>query len=337
MATETNRFGTGVLEGADALVGKVWVVNTACLSIHAEFLSWANANAERIARAESAADTLVVLGCQVTDLAVLNDLRTLGALMHRRPGKNYFVGGCLARRFDIELPGGVRRLGRVVCDGQELWYQALVQWADPFWVSNFDPANGSLAPGHLFRRRYPLRTSVGCSGCCTYCTIRETRGEPYTLPVNEEEFLGHNDVVLVADSPSAEELATWMELALRHERTLSLRNVEPRVAMQLEALISVLARRGLLKVFHMPVQAEDEAVLRDMGRGYSTTNRAIDLAGQLPRSVTTATNIIVDYKDCPNRFERIYRVFDYVSWNPWWCGVWDRASAERRWRRYFGV
>jgi len=27
-------------------------------------------------------------------------------------------------------------------------------------------------------------------------------------------------------------------------------------------------------------------------------------------------------------------MFDYVSWNPYWDGIWDRQKAEERYKKY---
>lgn len=50
-----------------------------------------------------------------------------------------------------------------------------------------------------------------------------------------------------------------------------------------------------------------------------------------------ATNIIIDYKDFKNSaYTELYTLFDYVSWNPYWDGKWDRDKAEKNYKYYFG-
>ena len=51
--------------------------------------------------------------------------------------------------------------------------------------------------------------------------------------------------------------------------------------------------------------------------------------------VILATNIIIDYKNFQNpNMEELKRLFDYISWNPYWDGVWNREKAEARFAAY---
>ena len=96
---------------------------------------------------------------QVTDLAVLHDLRTLEGLMKTAPSKRFWVGGCLARRFDIPLPDGVERLDHIRTDYQPIEDKSLVHYAPPFWVKDFKEDDGAYADGHLFRKQLRIRGS----------------------------------------------------------------------------------------------------------------------------------------------------------------------------------
>lgn len=131
MKTETNKFGTGVLYDAEDLNGKTFCSCAACMSVYADFLSWANTNVEKITHVPNLADNIVVLSCQVTDLAVLNDLRTLERYAVINPTCTLYIGGCLAKRFDIELPENVRRLNNVDADGTFIRSTALVHYEKP--------------------------------------------------------------------------------------------------------------------------------------------------------------------------------------------------------------
>jgi hypothetical protein len=53
------------------LEGKIYMTCSACMSVWADGLSWANAHPERITKNPAEADNIAVLSCQVTDLAVL--------------------------------------------------------------------------------------------------------------------------------------------------------------------------------------------------------------------------------------------------------------------------
>lgn len=336
--TITNQFGTGEMYSA-IIEDKVYPVCTACMSILAEFGTWMNAHQDRWESSPKNADAIAVLGCQVTDLAVLNDLWKLNELQHQWPDKVMYVGGCLSRRFDIPLPAGVRRLSNVSADD---YCDVLPDWEKPFWVQDFQEENPShwLDNGHLFRDMYPLRIGVGCKHKCAYCSIRITRGPFYEVPVDIKrikEFLIHDNVVLIADSPTTEQLTKWAQLALKHNRPLSIRNVEPQVTVSIFPVLLELARRHLLKVYHSPIQSDKEEVLKDMCRDVVGTRFMLNRLIELRRLGTTlATNVIIDYKDFPNPdMEALNQIFHYVSWNPYWDGKWDEAKAITRWKKYF--
>jgi hypothetical protein len=126
-------------------------------------------------------------------------------------------------------------------------------------------------------------------------------------------------------------------MALRHEKPISLRNVEPAVAMNADVfeMLSKAASDMVLDVLHSPIQSNIPETLKDMGRPVIATMDYIAGLVSLLQSKGTkvATNIIIDYKDFPN--PKVDHLFDSVVWNPYWDGVWDRAKAVQRWNHYF--
>jgi len=345
-----NRFGTGEVYEIGEVKKPIFATSSACMSVYSDFLSWANTQPMATFHNRHVANSIIVLSCQVTDLAILNDLWTLEKY-NRCKNVDLYIGGCLAYRFDIPLPA--KRLLRTCCDYQPIVHtSSLVYFEKPFWVPNFDEGGWSRPPdsllstckpksGHLFRRHYPLRIGVGCSKSCSYCTINATRGDAYELDTSRlvNEFVNARDpVLLIADSPSAKQLLEWIEVAKSQKKSISIRNVEPQVARKIWNELLELSEMKLLHTFHCPVQANSELVLRDMGRNVDDTFYIINHVDEFHPSTFTATNIIVDYKNFSNQHvDKVYQMFDYVSWNPFWDGVWDRDVAERRYRRYFGT
>jgi tRNA A37 methylthiotransferase MiaB len=328
------------MKEAKDLNGKVFMTSSACMSVWADGLSWANANPERIAKEAREADNIVVLSCQVTDLAVLNDLRTLERYHALFPDKKYFASGCLAKREDISLPSFVEGLETPRENYQFLSDRSLVYFEKPFWVPDFKENDWDKSNGHLFRNMYPLRIGKGCPNKCTYCTIRKTRGAFEGLKTNqlEDEFLAFDHVLLVADNPLTNQMKEWYEIAKRHNKGFSVRNVEPGTTVQCRDELLDLADRGLLKVFHSPIQSPEEAVLKDMNRNVGATFETMRIARQLKeKGVYIATNIIIDYKNFEQDFTPVYQLYDYVSWNPLWDRVWNRQKAEERFEQYIGI
>lgn len=327
------------MEKIEDLEGKVYMTCSACMSVWADGLSWANAYPERIARDPEDASNLVVLSCQVTDLAILNDLRTAEGLQEKFPDKNFYISGCLGKRPDVELPDFLQRLETPREAYQFLYDKTLVNFEIPFWVKEFDESAEETAQGNLFRNMYPLRIGKGCPNKCTYCTIRVTRGdfEQYDAKKLEDEFLTFDDILLVADSPTVRQVKDWHEIAVRNNKGFSIRNVEPSITVRCQDELLDLANRSLLKVYHSPIQSSTEAVLKDMNRNVKETFETIAIARKLKeQGVYIATNVITDYKDFAQDFSDVYALYDYVSWNPLWNSVWDRKNAESRWDKYFG-
>lgn len=342
MIKETNAFGNGELLEPQDLEGKIFGACTACMSIYAEFSSWARVNNERIALLPQFADHIVVLSCQVTDLAILNDLKYLDVLIGEHPNASFYIGGCLARRFDIDLPEGVRRIDNWRSDYTAVPYREIF-WARPFWVKDFQVEGEELDDGHMFRDMYPLRISVGCKKNCAYCSIKHTRGQGYELNPDKQidEFINHDDVLLIADSPSADLIRQWCDIALDYGKPISIRNVEPSVALECMESFEMLSLLRLLRILHVPVQSDKEATLKAMRRSYAHVT-ALFADNALPclkcNGVTLATNVIVDYKHFPNPdMDYLKTIFDYVSWNPYWDGKWNREVAEQRFAKYLGT
>lgn len=322
----------------DDLKGKHYIVCTACMSILSDGLSWANANPDKISKTPNDADNIIVLSCQVTDLAVLNDMRTAEKFVTEYPDKKVFISGCLSNREDISMPVDVERLEQFRKNYQPINDGSLVAFAKPFWIKDFEESADPLASGNIFRNKYPLRIGKGCPFTCAFCTIRITRGKFEQYDVDDrliDEFLTHDDVLLIADSPTVQQIKDWCGIALKYNKEISIRNVEPQIAMKCKDELLAAANAKVLNTFHCPIQSNNRDVLIDMNRHVNETFDVIELSKQLKSlGVIIATNIIVDYKDFPNDFDEIYKTYDYVSWNPLWDRVWDRAKAEERFDKY---
>lgn len=336
-----NIFGKGILYQEKDLKGKIYATSAACMSVWSDMLSFANRYKNRFIKTIEEADNIVVLGCQVTDLAVLNDLEVAKKL-HNETGKDIFMGGCLAQRMDIPLPPYIKRLDVVRTLEQELDDRSLVNYEKPFWVPNFKESENNLDDGNLFRNYYPLKIGAGCHGKCKYCTIRHTRGEGYEkVPENQiEEFLNYEHVVLISDSPTISQVKSWCRIAKECNKEISIRNIEPQNLIQCKEELLELADKKLLDIVHCPVQSFDEELLKVMNRSVQATNQAVELLHELrEKGVITATNIIIDYtvngKLYPNYDkEKLQDNFDYYSWNPYFDGNFDMNRAKQRFKKY---
>ena len=345
MKKSRNKFGESTLFEESDLTGKIYATSAACMSVWTDFLSWANANPERMAKRVEDADTIVVLGCQVTDLSILNDIR-VALRLHRQTGKFIYMSGCLAQRFDIELPDFIKRLDVIRVPNQPLYDRTLVHYEPPFWVKGFEETGDlSMKEGNLFRNFYPLKIGAGCHGNCKYCTIKHTRGEGFAMDPKEQEqeFLDFENVVLICDSPTPSQIKGWCGIAEKHNKEISIRNIEPATLVVCEKEVLELSKKGLLKVLHCPVQSFDGDLLNVMKRNVASTLKAIEIIKETRKNGTlTATNIIIDYTDggktYPNHdVEKLNEAFDYYSWNPYFDGNFNIDKATERFDRYINT
>jgi len=340
-----NKFGIENMYEIEDIEYPIYCESAACLSVYTDFLSWLSRNIEKNVCTINPreAKSIVVLGCQVTDLAILNDIRIAERLRKENPEANIYMSGCLAQRFDIQLPKFIKRLNVVRVLKQPILdsVKNLTVYAKPFWVEDIDEKD-EYAQGNLFRQSYWMKIGAGCHGKCKYCTIRDTRGMGYEEEPSEqvEEFLQHDNVVIVSDSPTIKQVKEWCSIALKFNKEISIRNIEPQTANACKHELLEIAEKKLLKNFHCPIQSMEEKILVGMNRSVTQTKEAIELMQEMRIYGTkVATNIIIDYiidgisyKNMP--IKELNRLFDYWSWNPYFDGKWDRKRAEIRYIKY---
>lgn len=360
-----NKFGEGTIYSQEDLLKTcrsksncLYLVSTACLSVTSDLISFVESlpcnivkfiGKEFLSNFNNKELVIVVASCQVTDLAILNDIKTMDELKNRYPTSEIFCGGCLAYRFDIELPDFVKRLTTIRSEYTPITRYGIdkVDWKKPYWHVKEEDKFG-IKNANLFRNHYPLKIGAGCDRKCKYCTINTTRGESYKTDafLQIKEFLDNVDskyydgVVLVSDSPTVEQIQDWCFIADKYNKPISFRNVEPDIAIKTYDNLKGLAEKGLLDILHCPIQSNEPEVLKAMNRNVESTMDFI-VKSQVLRAlgVKVATNIIIDYivdgqvvHNMP--IEWLNAHFDSWVWNPYFDGKWNRENAEKRYQEY---
>ena len=106
-----NRYGHRTIYDETALrKSSNYIISASCLTARSEALSWANFPSTNITRNPFISDNIIIQGCQRNDLAVLTAIELLEKYKKDYIGRNIYLTGCLAKRFDIEIPKGVHRL-----------------------------------------------------------------------------------------------------------------------------------------------------------------------------------------------------------------------------------
>lgn len=353
MIITENRFGSGELYSIFDIIAnsyaRIYCECAACLSVYTDILSYA-AKLDVLKHFwmenDETVTDIIVLGCQVTDLAILNDIRTIERLHEENPAANIYVGGCLAYRFDIKLPEYARRLVTVRDTNNPIIsdLKLIIKWQKPFWITG-ELGTDEYSDGNLFRKSTAIKIGAGCNGACKYCTIRDTRGGYYekNAYLQVKEFLNAEDgkdIVFVSDSPTAEQITDWCHIARRFKKRVSFRNVEPNVANRCVSPLFELAKDGLLNTLHVPIQSNNPVILKAMNRDVDATIFYIRWSQMLRENgVKLATNIIIDYEVngvvySNKDVDFLNEHFDYWVWNPYFDGNWNREKAEERFEKY---
>lgn len=327
----TNKFGSSVmLTGADLVDKKVFIYNCACLTIQSEVLGWANANKSSIVTSPQDADTIVVLGCQVTDFAILNDILTAEALSEKYTA-DVVMGGCLAQRFEIPL--NFKRVDLLESDYTAIEDSELVSWQPPFWSTE----------ERFFRTGLEsyIRVGKGCHGWCSYCTIRETRKEYKALDISKlEEQFEHaycNNRVVIPTCDTL--LPARIEALSTFPNQFYLRNIEPSTLVKVKGTLTSMSKYANIAWLHVPIQSTNSKVLESMNRDPDHVYESLYFLKYIKEEygIKLATNVITGFENVIGGYKPkldIDKLFDHVSVNPYWGGAWNRENAVLRMKKY---
>ena len=149
--------------------------------------------------------------------------------------------------------------------------------------------------GFSLHSRGFLKIQDGCDNSCNYCRARLARGPCVSLPKEEAlaRLRSHEEqgcaelmvtgVNITQYRHSGLDLAGLLEYLLEGSSAIALRlsSLEPEAVN--EKLASALSSPRIRPHFHLSVQSGSDAVLRSMGRAY--TSQAVEKAASLLRSV----------------------------------------------------
>lgn len=255
-----------------------------------------------VCRDPAAADLCVVNTCTVTaesDRKCRKLIRWLG----RKGAKAIVVAGCYAEvnPGDLkDLPGVVKLLPNTHKDE---WLQE---------ISSMLPATKTLpVPPVRFRSRGFIKVQDGCERECSYCIVPRARGKERSRPPMEvvsevrrwlEKEVG--ELVLSGINLGRYNRGGGYDLASLVRDVLSsgsrfrvrLSSIELE-DLKKEWIDEWSVSNRICPHLHLPLQSGDEAILRDMGRGYRPEDflEAVrEIRSSWPRAALT-TEVIVGY------------------------------------------
>jgi len=245
---------------------------------------------------ENEADVIVINTCAIREHAEDRVLGNVGALVHakrRHPGQIICLCGCMAQEPQVaekirqsyrhvDLVFGPHALWRF----PELLFRVLTRRGRVF--DTVDEA-GSIAEGIPVVRQDGVKAWVsimyGCNNFCSYCIVPYVRGrERSRLPEDvlsecrELVEAGYKDITLLGQNVNSygKDLGLGMDFAdlleqidaIPGEFLIRFMTSHPKDASQ--KLFDVMGRcKKIAPVFHLPVQAGNDRILKEMNRVYS--------------------------------------------------------------------
>ena len=294
---------------------------------------------------ENAADVIVINTCAIREHAEDRVLGNVGALVHskrRHPGQVICLCGCMAQ--EPQVAEKIRESYRhvdIVFGPHALWrfpellYRVLTRRGRIFENAE-EP--GSIAEGIPVVRQGDVKAWVsimyGCNNFCTYCIVPYVRGrERSRLPedvlaeVRELVAQGYKDITLLGQNVNSygKDLGLEMDFAdllaeindIPGDFLIRFMTSHPKDASQ--KLFEVMGRCGkIAPVFHLPVQAGNDRVLKAMNRHYDRAaylDKVKRLREQVPDVIITSDIIVGFPGETTPEFEETLSLIEEVRFD----------------------
>lgn len=260
--------------------------------------------------AEESADVVIVNTCTVTGEADAKARKTIRRALSLANRPTVVVTGCLAALAsgDIEALGervlvepDVKRVAEKVA--------TLASHAVAAPARLADGGRGRPRVGVGFHTRAMVKVQDGCDAFCAYCIVPYARGDPRSVPV---------DVVIsecrgLVEAGVREIVLTGINLGRYEDSGVRLPDLVSRVAatgierLRLSSVEPLDLSEGLLEKLastpsvcehlHVPLQSGSDAVLRGMGRTYTTAEYAerISSARAALPALAVSTDVLVGF------------------------------------------
>lgn len=278
------------------------------------------------------ADVYVINTCSVTSQAESKSRYTVRRANRNNPQAKVVVTGC-AVQMSLNKVEKLDGADLVVPNPEKL--ETLRYFFDEFpdyerWAKK-DPApvNDSRVDG---RTRATLKVQDGCNVFCSYCSIPFTRpvmtSRPWQEVLEEAQKLasmGYHEAILTgvligaygpetgSGGKSFEELVTLLSTESGLER-IRISSIE--MHQVTEPIIELVKHGHVVPHFHIPLQAGDTQVLKDMNRRYTQDDylRLCDKLYSELSDLTITTDILVGFPtETRERFESSLQVCRHVN------------------------
>ncbi len=310
-------------------------------------------------RDEFAADVIVINTCAVREHAEMRVLGNVGALNHSkkaRPEQIICVCGCM-----VQQPHMADKLKRsypivsLVFGPHELWRfpelleQTITRKKRVFAVA---PGDGSVTEGEPRQREgWPkawLSVMYGCNNFCSYCIVPYVRGRERSR--RPEEILaearrlvadGYKDITLLGQNVNSygKDLGGGTDFAglLRAVNAIPgkfrIRFMTSHPKDATETLFRAMAEcEKCTHHLHLPVQAGNDRVLKEMNRGYTAAQylEKVALARRDMPDLVLTTDIIVGFPgETDAEFEDTLRLVETVGYDAMFTFIYSPRVGTR--------
>ncbi|TEU03321.1 MAG: tRNA (N(6)-L-threonylcarbamoyladenosine(37)-C(2))-methylthiotransferase MtaB [Dehalococcoidia bacterium] len=274
-----------------------------CKLNQAESESLARQLAERGCRVVPPSDgaAIYILNtCTVTHIADRKSRHLLRLAQRRNPGAFIIAIGCYAER-------APRELAQVTGVDMVLGNEEKARLLDVLEEQGLISTSSALLP-QMHRTRSLVKVQEGCNQFCSYCIVPLVRGRERSLPLDEAVAevrarveRGYREVVLtgteIGSYRNSPELLIQSILIETGVERLRLSSLQPReITAGLLSLWQDSSKR-LCRHLHLPLQSGSDAVLRRMGRRYSTEDyaQAVARIREAIPDVAITTDVMVGF------------------------------------------
>ncbi len=274
-----------------------------CKLNQAESESLARQLAERGCRVVPPSDgaAIYILNtCTVTHIADRKSRHLLRLAQRRNPGAFIIAIGCYAER-------APRELAQVTGVDMVLGNEEKARLLDVLEEQGLISTSSALLP-QMHRTRSLVKVQEGCNQFCSYCIVPLVRGRERSLPLDEAVAevrarveRGYREVVLtgtqIGSYRNSPELLIQRILIETGIERLRLSSLQPReITAGLLSLWQDSSKR-LCRHLHLPLQSGSDAVLRRMGRRYSTEDyaQAVARIREAIPDVAITTDVMVGF------------------------------------------
>jgi len=253
-----------------------------------------------LASHHEAPDICIVNTCTVTHIADRKSRHLLRLARKLNPKALVVATGCYAQRSPQALAG----LGADLVMGNDEKPRLLRRLLELRPPQSDQPSHGRWP-----RTRSLVKIQDGCDSFCTYCIVPEVRGRERSRPpediladIQAKEAQGYREVILTGTKVGCYRFDGWglrelLEQVLAQSRIERLRLSSLQPQELTPALLRLWQNPRLCRHIHLPLQSGSDAVLRRMGRGYSTADFKEAVArcrSQIP-DIAITTDIMVGF------------------------------------------